>query len=62
MIDPSLGWVLEHTVGINDSGYIIGFGPLNGEEGRFLLTPIPEPVTFFLMVIPVLLNRKWLRV
>lgn len=47
MIDPTSGWTLNTTIGINNSGEIIGMGTrvINGLTVKhgFLLTPTPEP-------------------
>jgi probable HAF family extracellular repeat protein len=42
-IPSGSGWVLETACGINDGGWIVGYGTLNGETRAFLLTPVPEP-------------------
>jgi probable HAF family extracellular repeat protein len=39
LIDSQSGWVLSGAKDINNSGQIVGFGNLNGEERAFLLTP-----------------------
>ena len=45
LIPDGSGWVLGTAFAINDSGQIVGYGYLEGEEGwrAFLLTPLPEP-------------------
>ena len=48
LIDPLLGWDLRSVAGINDVGQIVGYGRLNGVEGGFLLTPVPEASTLLL--------------
>jgi probable HAF family extracellular repeat protein len=47
------GWTLESAVAINDSGSIVGYGTLNGGTANeaFLLTPVPEPSTFVLLLL-----------
>lgn len=54
LIDPSLGWVLETAYGINDNGWIVGAG----NKGAYLLTPIPEPATLFILGLGALFLRK----
>jgi hypothetical protein len=39
LIDPASGWVLTSASGINDSGWIIGAGTLNGAARNFVLKP-----------------------
>jgi probable HAF family extracellular repeat protein len=51
LLDPSgRGWSLTLARDINDKGQIVGFGTLNGEGRGFLLTPVPEPATYALML------------
>jgi probable HAF family extracellular repeat protein len=53
LLDSSgTGWVLHEARGINDAGWIVGFGTFNGATPRpFLLTPaIPEPASALLML------------
>ncbi|MBN1918125.1 MAG: PEP-CTERM sorting domain-containing protein [Verrucomicrobia bacterium] len=45
------GWILETACGISDSGWIVGYGTLDGEARCFLLTPVPEPGLFLLMAL-----------
>jgi probable HAF family extracellular repeat protein len=45
------GWVIESAKGINDAGQITGLGVRNGESHAVLLTPVPEPSTFALLVL-----------
>lgn len=46
------GWVLESANGINDSGSVVGraLNTLSGEGRGFILTPVPEPQTYALML------------
>jgi uncharacterized membrane protein len=44
------GWTDLSPVAINDRGQIAGTGVLNGQQLAFLLTPVPEPGTYALMV------------
>jgi probable HAF family extracellular repeat protein len=39
LVAPGSGWFLSSAVGINNSGWIVGRGYLNGLERSFLLTP-----------------------
>jgi probable HAF family extracellular repeat protein len=45
--DPT--WTLEEARGVNDAGYIVGWGKVNGSIHAFLLTPVPEPSTLALL-------------
>jgi probable HAF family extracellular repeat protein len=38
-VTPGSGWELWRATAINDSGQIVGFGSLNGEQQAFMLTP-----------------------
>jgi probable HAF family extracellular repeat protein len=51
LISPQSGWVLIEAVDINDNGWIVGTGGLNGRNAMFLLTPVPEPSGLALAVI-----------
>jgi len=44
------GWTLGTPQDINDSGQIVGQGIFNGVERAYLLTPVPEPQTYALML------------
>jgi len=46
LIDPNSGWTLQTASDINNLGQITGYGDLDGLQHAFLLTPVPEPVTF----------------
>jgi len=37
------GWTLNLATGINNDGWIVGHGTLNGVSRAFLLQPVPEP-------------------
>jgi probable HAF family extracellular repeat protein len=59
LIDPLSGWTLGNGQGINNVGQITGFG-FHGDDGQlhaFLLTPVPEPATFALLMhcLPLLI-------
>ena len=47
LIDPSLGWNLTNATAVNDQGWIVGYGEINGQEHAYLLTP--EPATICLL-------------
>ncbi len=59
MIDLSLlpgvqtaGWdFLGGAAAINEKGQIVGFGQRGGVDHGFLLTPIPEPETWMLLLL-----------
>jgi len=65
LLDASgAGWQLGTPQGINDAGQIVGYGIHNGIERGYLLTPVPEPETYALMLSGVgllLLGRRWRR-
>jgi probable HAF family extracellular repeat protein len=44
------GWTLEVATDINDFGQIVGIGRRDGVAHGFLLTPVPEPSTWALML------------
>lgn len=61
-LDPALvsaGWVLKEAAGINDHGAIVGtvINPLLGiNDGHaFLLSPVPEPETYTMLLAGLLL-------
>ena len=41
---------LSQAFGINNAGQIVGSGFINGKERAYLITPVPEPETYALMV------------
>ena len=54
LIDPADGWTLYRASGINDSGQIAAYGCRGGVCGGVLLdvaAAVPEPATFFLLMI-----------
>ena len=54
LIDPKSGWILQTASGINDNGWIIGYGisPSDSQNTRaFLLTPVPDPATIGLLAM-----------
>ena len=62
LINPISGWTLVEAQDINDIGQIVGYGfNSGGQEHAFLLTPVPEPSTGFLLCIGVvsLLAYAW---
>jgi probable HAF family extracellular repeat protein len=46
---PNSGWSLFQAIGINERGEIVGNGIAGGQEHGFLLTPVPEPGSFILI-------------
>jgi probable HAF family extracellular repeat protein len=50
LIDPGLEITLYGAFGINDNGQIVA----TGEEGAYLLTPVPEPSVFVLLYNSIL--------
>lgn len=49
-IDPMSGWLLMNATGINNAGQIVGVGEIDDQSRAFLLTPVPEPSSFGLLV------------
>jgi probable HAF family extracellular repeat protein len=43
-------WDGLYGVSINDLGQIVGCGDIDGQSHAFLMTPIPEPMTFTLLI------------
>ena len=41
---------LSQAFGINNAGQIVGSGFINGKDHAYLLTPVPEPETYSMMV------------
>jgi len=45
------GWSeLSYANDINNAGQIVGYGQINGEQHAFLLTPVPEPETYAMLL------------
>jgi probable HAF family extracellular repeat protein len=42
---------LSQALGINNAGQIVGSGFINGKEHAYLLTPVPEPETWALLLV-----------
>jgi probable HAF family extracellular repeat protein len=40
LISANSGWVLSEATAVNDSGQIVGYGTIAGNEHAFLLTPV----------------------
>ena len=47
LLPPDSDWVLEWAYGINDAGWIVGYGRKSGELHAFLM--VPEPATVSLL-------------
>jgi probable HAF family extracellular repeat protein len=59
LIPSDSGWALWEARDINSSGQIVGYGYIDEKKHAYLLTPVPEPATIFLITIGgVLLRRK----
>jgi len=43
LIPPATGWELTDAFDINDSGWIVGSGRINGVDSAYVLIPVPEP-------------------
>jgi probable HAF family extracellular repeat protein len=52
LIDPALGWTLFEARGVNDRGQItvVAANRFSGAFGAVLLTPVPEPATWGMML------------
>lgn len=62
LLPAGSGWNLLSAEGINDAGDIVGFGTFNGQTRGFLLTPVPEPTTVYLLAAGALVligQRRW---
>ena len=59
LLDPGSGWTLTAAHGINDNGWIVGEGIINGETHGFVL--VPEPGSFILLSVAgslIMFHRK----
>ncbi|MDM5178997.1 PEP-CTERM sorting domain-containing protein [Massilia sp. DJPM01] len=50
VVDPSANWVIRNTYSINDHGLILANACKLGVCGTVLLSPVPEPETYALML------------
>lgn len=53
LIDPlsGTGWSLLEATDINDAGQIVGTGLYGGLTRAFLLTPVPEPESWAMLLV-----------
>jgi len=58
LLPNSYGWTELYGRDINNLAQIIGEGYINGEIHAFLMTPVPEPATFFLLGLGGLLMER----
>lgn len=58
LISSNSGWELTSASDINSSGQIVGGGIIDGKHHSYLLTPIPEPCTIFLLGLGGLVLRR----
>jgi hypothetical protein len=61
LVTNGTGWTLEYADSINDQGQIAGIGRLNGVPSAYLLTPVPEPSTVFLLGVAAFGLGVWVR-
>jgi probable HAF family extracellular repeat protein len=50
VIPANSGWTLYGANGVNDLGQIVGYGAVNGEIHGFVLTAIPEPASWAVLI------------
>lgn len=51
LLPSSSGLMLTSAQGINDAGQILGTGIINGQMRDVILTPVPEPETYVMMLV-----------
>ncbi len=56
LLPANSGWVLRSAEGINEQGWITGFGTFNGATRAFVL--VPEPVSLALLAVGALALRR----
>jgi probable HAF family extracellular repeat protein len=54
LIPAGSGWQLDMATGINESGYIVGYGRINGQTHAFLL----QPAISHRLYLPVVIENK----
>lgn len=50
LIDPLSGWTITEAFDINDLGQIVAYGCTTSACSPLLLTPIPEPGPYLMML------------
>ena len=58
LISPGSGWTLRAAYAINDDGWIVGHGTLNGSPRSFVLVPEPSMVCVIGMGLIVMCRRR----
>lgn len=61
LIAADSGWLLEGANAINDNGYIVGSGVIDGQTRAYLLVPVPEPSSLAVMcvgLVPLIRRRR----
>ena len=57
-LPPASGWVLTGANDINNSGWIVGQGTLNGQTHAFLLTPEPASLALLAGGFALIIRRS----
>lgn len=59
LVDPALGWEILKGTAINDHGQIVGWGIIDGNTHAYLMTPVPEPSSLFLVTLGLVSFVGW---